>query len=147
MSRGYVYRLEHTVTCRETLSAVLFTGGRWDADYVCALGRHTQGDCVRWGVTWFIHRRENRWLHDKITKLRGLSPQANYSDRATAIVGDVSANFCGYSVLGGQLDGSLRPYSQFSRPESLLFLPSSSSVVLTRLSGPRSRPTTSQKIW
>jgi hypothetical protein len=29
----------------------------------------------------------------------------------------------------------------FSRPE-LLFLPSSSSVVLTRLSGPRSRPTT-----
>jgi hypothetical protein len=28
----------------------------------------------------------------------------------------------------------------------LLFLPSSSSVVLTRLSGPRSRPTASQKI-
>jgi hypothetical protein len=27
------------------------------------------------------------------------------------------------------------------------FLPSSSSVVLTRLSGPRSRPTASQKIW
>jgi hypothetical protein len=30
---------------------------------------------------------------------------------------------------------------------SLLFLSSSSSVVLTRLSGPRSRPTTSQKLW
>jgi hypothetical protein len=41
----------------------------------------------------------------------------------------------------------LRPYSRFSRPEPLLFLPSSSSIVLTRLSGPRSRPTTSQKIW
>jgi hypothetical protein len=31
--------------------------------------------------------------------------------------------------------------------ESLLVLPSSSSVVLTRLSGPRSRPTTTQKMW
>jgi hypothetical protein len=41
----------------------------------------------------------------------------------------------------------LRPYSRFSRPEPQLFLPSSSSIVLTRLSGPRSRPTTSQKIW
>jgi hypothetical protein len=29
----------------------------------------------------------------------------------------------------------------------LLFLPSRSSIVLKRLSGPRSRPTTSQKIW
>jgi hypothetical protein len=28
-----------------------------------------------------------------------------------------------------QSDGSLRPYSQFSRPEPLLFPPSSSSVV------------------
>jgi hypothetical protein len=35
-----------------------------------------------------------------------------------------------------------RPYSRLSRPEALLFLPSSSSVILTRLSGPRSRPTT-----
>jgi hypothetical protein len=31
--------------------------------------------------------------------------------------------------------------------EPLLFLSSSSSIVLTRLGGPRSRPTTSQKIW
>jgi hypothetical protein len=36
-----------------------------------------------------------------------------------------------------QRDGSLRPYSRFSRPEPLLFLPSSSSVVLARLSGAR----------
>jgi hypothetical protein len=38
-------------------------------------------------------------------------------------------------------------YSWPSRPETLLLLLSSSSVVLTRLSGPRSRPTTSRKIW
>jgi hypothetical protein len=35
----------------------------------------------------------------------------------------------------------------FLDPEPLLFRSSSSSVILTRLSGHRSRPTTSQKIW
>jgi hypothetical protein len=63
------------------------------------------------------------------------------------LAGEVSANFCGSSVPRGQSDGSLRPYSRLSRPESLLFLSRSSSVVLMRPSGPRSSPTTSQKIW
>jgi hypothetical protein len=45
------------------------------------------------------------------------------------------------------LSAKLVPTSQLSRPEPLLFLPSCSSVVLTRLSEPRSRPTTTQKIW
>jgi hypothetical protein len=40
-----------------------------------------------------------------------------------------------------------RSYARVSRPESVLFLPSSSSIVITRLSGPHSRPTSSQKIW
>jgi hypothetical protein len=39
-----------------------------------------------------------------------------------------------------QRDGSLRPYSRLSRPQPLRFLPSSSSIVVTRLTGPRSRP-------
>jgi hypothetical protein len=47
----------------------------------------------------------------------------------------------------GQRDISPRPYSRFSSQEPLLFLPRCSSVVLTRLSGPRSRPTTSEKFW
>jgi hypothetical protein len=55
--------------------------------------------------------------------------------------------FMGREVLRGQRDGSLRPYSRISRPEPQYFLSSSSSVVLTRMSGPRCRPTTSQKIW
>jgi hypothetical protein len=64
------------------------------------------------------------------------------------ILGEVSANFFhDRRMEGGQRGGSPRPYSRFSRPEPLLLLPSSPSVVLTRLSGPRSRPTTSQKIW
>jgi hypothetical protein len=62
------------------------------------------------------------------------------------LVGEATANFCGYRLSLGQHGGSLRPYARFSRPEPLLFLSSSSSVLLTRLSGPRSRPTTSQKM-
>jgi hypothetical protein len=63
------------------------------------------------------------------------------------LVGEVSANFCGWRVSRGQSNGSLRPYSGLSTPKPLLFLPSNSSIVLTRLSGPRCRPTTSQKMW
>jgi hypothetical protein len=37
----------------------------------------------------------------------------------------------------GQRDGFLRPYSLFCRPQTLNFLPSSSSILLTTLSGPR----------
>jgi hypothetical protein len=55
--------------------------------------------------------------------------------------------FADRGVSRAQRDGSLRPYSLVSRPEQLLFLSSSSSIVLTRLSGPCSRPATSQKMW
>jgi hypothetical protein len=48
-------------------------------------------------------------------------------------------------VSRGQRNGFPRPYSRISRPEPLPFLQSSSSIILTRLSGPRSRPTTFQK--
>jgi hypothetical protein len=37
------------------------------------------------------------------------------------LVGEVIANFCGERVPRGQRDGSLRPYSQISRQEPLLF--------------------------
>jgi hypothetical protein len=53
-----------------------------------------------------------------------------------SLVGEVSANFWGYWVPRGQRDGSLRQYSRLS----------SSSTVLMSLCGPRSRPSTSQKI-
>jgi hypothetical protein len=54
------------------------------------------------------------------------------------VVSEVSAKFCGKRVSCGQCNGSPRKYSWFSRPEPLLFLLSSSSIVFTRLSGPRS---------
>jgi hypothetical protein len=81
-----------------------------------------------------------------VKKIRGLSPRANYTELPT-LVGEVSANFCGQGMTHGQHDGSLRPHSRLSRPKPLLFLPSSPSIVLARLSGPRSRPITFQKIW
>jgi hypothetical protein len=37
------------------------------------------------------------------------------------LVGEVIANFCGLRLPRGQRDGSLRPYSRFSRQEPLLF--------------------------
>jgi hypothetical protein len=66
----------------------------------------------------------------------------------TPLVGEVSANFFGYTVPRGQRDESPWPYFKISRPDPLLFFfSSSSSVVLTRLSGPHSRLTVTQKIW
>jgi hypothetical protein len=46
--------------------------------------------------------------------------------------------FADRRVSRGQRNGSLRPYSRLSGPEPLLFLPSSSSIVLTS-SGSRAR--------
>jgi hypothetical protein len=42
-------------------------------------------------------------------KLCGLSPQANYTDRATAAVGEVVPTFAGRGVLRSQRNGSPRP--------------------------------------
>jgi hypothetical protein len=46
------------------------------------------------------------------------------------LVGEVNAKFFGYRLSRGQRDGFLWPYSRLSRLEPLLFLPSSSSIVL-----------------
>jgi hypothetical protein len=59
------------------------------------------------------------------------------------LVGEVSANFCVVSATDQHSVFNLGVLD----PETLLFHSSSSSVILTRLSGPRSRHTTSQKIW
>jgi hypothetical protein len=63
------------------------------------------------------------------------------------LVIEVSSNFFGLRMPHGQRDWSLVPYFRLSTLDPLLLLRSSSSIVLTRLSGLRSRPTTSQKIW
>jgi hypothetical protein len=62
------------------------------------------------------------------------------------LVSEVTVNFGGERVSRGQHDGSQQPYPRVSRLQPLL-LPRISSIVLTRLSGPHSRPITSQNIW
>jgi hypothetical protein len=69
------------------------------------------------------------------------------STKRPSLVGEVCANFCRPRVPRGQRDRSLWLYSRFYKPEPPLFPSSSSSIVLTRLSEPRSRPTASWKIW
>jgi hypothetical protein len=67
------------------------------------------------------------------------------SDRRLSV--KLVPTFAERGVSRSQHDGCLRPYSRFSRPKPLLFLPSSSLNVFTKLRGLRSRPTTYQKIW
>jgi hypothetical protein len=76
-------------------------------------------------------------------KLHGLSPRANYTDRATAarqrsdcqLLGDRGCHVVSVTNPYGRVLGFLDMNRYFS-------ISSSSSVVLTRLSGPRSKPTT-----
>jgi hypothetical protein len=65
------------------------------------------------------------------TLLRGLSPRSNYTDRATAVLAKLVPTFVDRGVSRGQRNVLPRPYSWLSRPEQLLFLPSSSSIVFT----------------
>jgi hypothetical protein len=57
----------------------------------------------------FFSLETKKKKNKKKTKLRGLSPQANYTDRATAAVGEVVPTFAGRGVLRGQCNGSPRP--------------------------------------
>jgi hypothetical protein len=62
------------------------------------------------------------------------------------LLGEVSANFSGQRVSRGQRKEIPTAVNFGLLNRSRYFL-SNSSIILTRLSGPRSRPTTSQKIW
>jgi hypothetical protein len=76
------------------------------------------------------------------SKLRGLSPRVKYKRRLRPkLLPTLAGRVC-------CLVSTTDPYSsilRFSRPNPPLVLPSTSSVVLTSLNGPRSRPTISQK--
>jgi hypothetical protein len=91
---------------------------------------------------------ERQLVEQNKKKLHGLRPQANYTDRATVVS---RRSWCHHMRIEGcrvvSVMDPLRLQSRLSRPKPLLFLSSSSTIVLTKLNGPRSRPTTSQKIW
>jgi hypothetical protein len=56
-----------------------------------------------------------------ITKLHGLSPRAIYTDRATDACRRSDCKLLRIEGARGQRDGSLQPYSRFSRQKPLLF--------------------------
>jgi hypothetical protein len=69
-----------------------------------------------------LHKfRRDALKSNKKTKLHGLSPRANYTDRATASCRRSDCQLFGWRVPHGQRDGSLLSYSRFSRQEPLLF--------------------------
>jgi hypothetical protein len=86
----------------------------------------------------------------KKTKLHGLSPHAIYTDRLSdrRLSAKLVPTLADRGVSRGQHNDSPTVVNfRFSRSEPL-FPCNISSIIITRLSGPRSRPTTSQKkIW
>jgi hypothetical protein len=81
--------------------------------------------------------------HEKKLKLHGLSTRANYTDRATAACRQSDCQlFADRGCYVVSVTDPYGPYSRFSRQEPLLFYEVAPQFVLTRLSGPRSRPTT-----
>jgi hypothetical protein len=89
----------------------------------------------------YVMQCELKWDLD-LNKLHCLNPRANYTDRATADVGEVIVNFL--RIEGATWSAWRIPTAVFSafQTGAATFLSSSSSVALMRLSGPRSRPTT-----
>jgi hypothetical protein len=84
------------------------------------------------------HRGRQRLM----TKFRGISPQANYTDRATAAC---RRSLCQlFADRGCRVVTATDPHG---RPGPLLFHSSRFLFIPTRLSGPRSRRSTSHKIW
>jgi hypothetical protein len=96
-------------------------------------------------ILWHIYSLQELF---KENKLRAFCPQAKYTDRATGACRRSQSQLL--RIEGVAWSGQLIPMVvnlNFLDLEPLLFHSSSSSVILTRLSGHRSRPTSCQKIW
>jgi hypothetical protein len=76
------------------------------------------------------------------------SPHANYTDRSRSAkyVSTLAYGECRVVSAVSATDPQGHNLGLLDT-EPLLYYSRSSSIILTRLSGPRSRPTTSQKIW
>jgi hypothetical protein len=117
----------------------------------------------RLGICWEIRANSGLWIEyfsnfwridrffyitETKTKLRSFSSQANYTDRATAAC---RRSQCQLLRIKGVAWSTQRipmvVNIDFVDPEPVLFHSSSSSVDLTRLSGPCSRPTPLFLYW
>jgi hypothetical protein len=76
------------------------------------------------------------------------SPQANYTDWSTATCRrNLVPTFVDRGVSGGQHGGSPTVVNLFSRQEPLFFFQAAPHLSSQGLSGLRSRPTATQKMW
>jgi hypothetical protein len=100
----------------------------------------TGGRTVRWNITILLIIQTNSVA---------LSPQANYTDSATATCRrNLVQTFMDRGVWSGQRGGSPTVVNlNFARPEPLLFLEVAPHLLSQGLSGPRSKLTATQKIW
>jgi hypothetical protein len=77
-----------------------------------------------------------------------LSQQVNYTDWSAATCQrNLVSTFADRVVSHGQRSGSRTVVNPFSRPEPLLFFLVAPHLCSRGVSGPRSRPTATQKIW
>jgi hypothetical protein len=83
----------------------------------------------------------------KQTNSGALVRQRTVPTERPPLVGEVSGNFSWERVSRGQRNESPRPLISVFQTGAATFLSSNSSLILTSLSEPRSRPTSSQKIW
>jgi hypothetical protein len=90
-----------------------------------------------------IIRKDGKYLQMYYTLLESNKYSNSVAWESTKLV----PTFADREVSRSQRRGSLAVVISVSRLEPLLSLSSSSSFVLTWLSGPRSRPADSQKIW
>jgi hypothetical protein len=136
-------------TFQDRVQRRIFRTERWEAArklYQLHNGQFHNLNCSQIIITLY-QIKEGRPSREFITncihtKLHGLSPRANYTDRATA-----ACRWSDYQLLrieGATWSAWRIPTAVFSvlYTGAATFLSSSSSVVPTRLSGPRSRPTT-----
>jgi hypothetical protein len=124
--------------------AMMMSSGIWQC--VCSLTDIYQ--CFKgYTVCWKWRLKFLQKVRKYLSHYKYMASWQKRPPERTPLVGEVRANFYWYRVSHGQRDRSPRPYSRFSRPEPLLFFPSSSSIVLTRLSGACSRFNTCQNIW
>jgi hypothetical protein len=93
----------------------------------------------------FSHECIVNYLHAQYTNSVALVREKTIPTERPPLVGEVNAKLLRIESVA--TSAQRIPYGRILvfRPKPLLFLPSSSSVVLTRLSGPRSRATTSQR--
>jgi hypothetical protein len=111
--------LRNGAFCRHSENTSTHRTEQWDVHTIKMPPLSLVGWC-RWNnpIGLSFNGSANRYLEKK--SVAWVRERTIQTERLP-LVGEVSANFCGVRVPHGQRDGSLWPYSRFSRQEPLLF--------------------------